>query len=54
METRGRKKLPVRQKKKLLQVMIRAKYIKKAAAEIDLIVKKYNDDGIGSTNKGDS
>lgn len=42
LEKRGRKKLPPGAKKKLLQVMIRAKNIKKAASEIDLIVKKYN------------
>lgn len=41
-ETRGRKKLPAAQKKELLQVMIRAKNIKKASSEINLIVKKYN------------
>lgn len=39
---RGRKKLPNGQKKKLIQVMVKAKYIKKAAAKINQIAKEYN------------
>lgn len=51
---RGRKKLPTMQKKKLLQVMIKAKHIKKAAAEIQLIANKYNYDRVPYPEESDS